>query len=169
MFQYRFCTNSSFLCWRLDCQSQQSKAHLAYLFPRRPTPAGSQQVFLPLSGHLRFCERGSRANRKHDRLLFPPWYDQVFVILDITLCGFFQKDSHLGINMISVPEAEPQYLFSQITHREERMCRLLKTFSCIVNRDTCRALEGPPSTVWDQINGGGPVVPDFFNCITNYS
>ncbi len=51
--------------------------------------------------------------------------------------------------MISVPEAEHHYLFCQITHREERMCRLLKTFSCIVNRDTCRALEGPPSTVWD--------------------
>lgn len=45
------------------------------------------------------------------------------------------------------------------------MCRLLKTFSCIVNRDTCMALEGPLSKVWDQIDGGRSVVPDFENAI----
>jgi len=120
---------------------------LAYLFPRRPDPAGSQQVFLPLSGHLRFCERGSRANRKLDRLLFPPWYEQILVILDMMLCGFFQKRNSLGINIISVPEAEHHFLFCQITQREERMYHLLKShFPVLSTEILVRLIEGPLST-----------------------
>lgn len=52
----------------------------------------ADRPFRPLSFHLLFCERGSKANRKSVRLLFPPSLDQDLLVIPApTLCGYFRQ------------------------------------------------------------------------------
>lgn len=84
--------------------------------------------FRPLSFHLLFCERGSKANRKCVRLLFPPSLDQDLLVIPApTRCGFFRQKRKKFWKWTWFQSNEWSCLFCKIIQRKERMWTLLQT------------------------------------------
>lgn len=103
----------------------------------------ADRPFRPLSFHLLFCERGSKANRKSVRLLFPPSLDQDLLVIPApTLCGFSAKKKKRWGGFGNEHDFRPtgcvwSCLFCKIIQRKERMWTLLQTCSRTVISSTC--------------------------------